>query len=669
MLRAYDCGNAKWIWALCLLLAASVDADDAVRSPAVIPVADFVRLPEYAEAKLSPTGKYLAVSMRRDDTKIVAVLTLDTLSIASIVKFNTPNEAYHFHWANDERLLVSLAMTPSGFDFPVATGELWAVDADGSRGRMVFGRRATDSGVVSALSVADGFNGAHRITSMLPDDPKHVLITTYGANRGHEHITDAALLDVYSGHLRTVAHAPLRDAFLLADRSGVVRFAAGRNKALEFELHYKATAKAPWQRVAASAYGTGELIPIGFTDDPNKVFVLDGRSSDTRGLFVLDLTTGQQEVSFRDPRVDVDSVLIAQPDDVVYGVRYVPAGIAYHVIENAAPFAAILHAAQKRFPGAYVDITSYTRDRTRALVHVITDRDAGTFYLYDVAGGVFSYLLGSRRWLDPARMAPVHAVEITARDGARLQGFVTRPLNWTSPGPLVVMPHGGPHGANDGPLFDATAQLLAHYGYAVLTVNYRGSGGYGAAFQAAGFGQWGGVIQQDISDATRWAIVEGLADPARIAIFGTSFGAYAAMQNAILEPDLYRCAIGVSGVYDLPLLFESGDVRARATGLSYLRTVIGEDRHALERISPVYQAARLRVPVLLAHGALDQRTPVSHARRLRDALVAAGNDVEYLEQPREAHDFLDPAHRAELFEKVLAFLHRHLALRAAANAG
>jgi dipeptidyl aminopeptidase/acylaminoacyl peptidase len=200
-------------------------------------------------------------------------------------------------------------------------------------------------------------------------------------------------------------------------------------------------------------------------------------------------------------------------------------------------------------------------------------------------------------------------------------------------------------------------------------VNYRGSGGYGAAFQAAGVGQWGGVIQQDISDATRWTIAEGLADPDRIAIFGTSFGAYAAMQNAILEPDLYRCAIGVSGVYDLPLLFESGDVRARATGLSYLRTVIGDDRNALERISPRYQAARLELPVLLAHGALDVRTPVAHARRLRDALIAAGNDIEYLEQPREAHDFLDPENRAELFEKVLAFLDRHLALRAAANAG
>jgi dipeptidyl aminopeptidase/acylaminoacyl peptidase len=330
------------------------------------------------------------------------------------------------------------------------------------------------------------------------------------------------------------------------------------------------------------------------------------------------------------------------------------------VIDTAQPFAALLHAAQAHFPGAYVDVTSITRDHTRALVQVITDRDPGTFYLYDAGAGVFTYLLGSRRWLDPARLAPVRAIDITARDGQLLQGFLTLPLTWASPGPLVVIPHGGPHGARDGPLFDATAQMLAHYGYAVLTVNYRGSDGYGMAFKTAGFGEWGGVIQQDITDATRWAIAKGIADPGRIAIFGTSFGAYAAMQNALLEPTLYRCAIGVSGVYDLTLLFETGDVSRYALGLRYLRQVIGDDHAMLERNSPLHNVARLRVPVLLAHGGIDSRTPVAHARRLRDALEAQGNEVEYLEEPREAHDFVDPVHRAELFEKVLVFLRRHL---------
>jgi dipeptidyl aminopeptidase/acylaminoacyl peptidase len=631
---------------------------------APIPVRDFVRPAEYDDAKLSPTGKYLAVAMRRDGKKVVAVLTLDTLAVASIVKFNEPNEAYHFHWANDERLLVSLATMTPVLDFPVATGELYAVDADGSNGLMIFGRRAADPKELSGIRTAADYHGVHRITSLLPDDPRHVLITTYDDNGGREQITNGALLDVYTGALQRVTHAPLRDAFLLADPAGVIRFAMGRNKNLEYELYYKQDAKAAWTRVTTSAFGSGELIPIGFTSEPNKVFVLDNRSTATRGLFVLDLTTGNLETTFRDPRVDIDSVLVAQPDGVVYGARYVPAAVAYYFVDAAQPFAGILRAAQQHFPGAYIDITSFTRDRARALVHVISDRDAGMFYLYDARDGTFKYQLASRRWLDPDRMASVRAVDIAARDGQLLQGFVTTPLHWVAPGPVVVMPHGGPHGAKDGPLFDATAQLLAHYGYAVLTVNYRGSDGYGAAFKAAGFGQWGGVIQHDITDATRWAIANGLADPRRIAIFGTSFGAYAAMMNPILEPGLYRCAIGLSGVYDLPLMFETGDIKRRGFGLNYLRKVIGEDRATLESISPVQNVGRLTVPVLLAHGGADTHTPVIHARRLRDALLAAGDDVEYIEEPREAHDFLDPDNRAALFERILAFLQLNLAVPA-----
>jgi dipeptidyl aminopeptidase/acylaminoacyl peptidase len=192
-------------------------------------------------------------------------------------------------------------------------------------------------------------------------------------------------------------------------------------------------------------------------------------------------------------------------------------------------------------------------------------------------------------------------------------------------------------------------------------VNYRGSNGYGSAFKAAGFGQWGGLIQTDIVDATRWAVARSGADPQRVAIMGTSFGAYAAMQNAIEAPGLYRCAIGISGVYDLPLLYDSGDVQESSLGLTYLRTVIGNDRAKLEAISPVHNVARLKIPVLLAHGRLDTRTPVAHARRLRNALRAQGGDVEYIEQPREAHDFIDPEHRSALFEKILAFLAVNLA--------
>ncbi len=639
----------------CPFAYASTDA-----SP--MPVRDFARQPEFEEAKLSPTGKYLAVALRRDGAKILVVLRHDTLDVASVVRFNAPNEVDRFYWANDERLLVSLAISFGAYEFPMSTGELHAVDADGRNGRMVFGQRAEDRDAPGRIGGARDFTGGHSILHLLPNDPRHVLIATYRSNKGREQISEGALLDVYSGALRTVATAPLRDAFMLADNAGVVRFALGRNKNFDFEVHYRSDAKSPWQRVATASIGEGQLLPIAFADAPNKVYVVDSRTSDTNALSLLDLDNGALQQLFHDPRVDIDRAALAEPDRVLYAARYVPGTIEYHVIDAAKPYAAIFKAALGRFPNSSVDITSVTRDQRRALVHVVGDRDAGTFYEFDAGDASFTRVLTARRWLDPSRLAPVRPVSIVARDGQALQGYLTRIKGASDPGPLVVMPHGGPFGVSDLPLFDDIAQLFAQYGYAVLTVNYRGSSGYGRRFLAAGFGQWDGLIQRDIADATRWAISNGVADPKRIAIFGISFGAYSAVMNAMLEPDLYRCAVGISGVYDLPLMLESGDVRRRAVGRSFLQQAIGDDRAALERSSPVYNAARITVPLFIAHGTLDARAPVEHARELRDAMAAQGRPVEYLENAREGHGFYGEDNRTELYERVLRFIGRYLSV-------
>ncbi len=637
----------------CLAFAAEI---------APIPVRDFARLPEFEDAKLSPTGQYLAVAMRRDGAKILVVLRHDTLEVASVVKFNAPNEVDRFYWANDERLLVSLAITFGAYEFPMSTGELHAVDADGQNGRMVFGQRAEDRDAPGRLGGVKDFVGGHSVLHLLPNDPRHVLIGTYRSNKGREQISEAALLDIYTGQLRTVAYAPLRDAFMLADNDGVVRFALGRNKDFAFEVHYRRDAKSPWQRVATTSIGEGQLLPIAFADAPNKVYVVDNRASDTNALSLLDLDSGAVQELFHDPRVDLDRAALAEPDRVLYAARYVPGTIDYYVIDEAKPYAAILKAALARFPNASIDITSSTRDRSRALVRVVSDRDAGTFYEYDAGDASFKRVLTARRWLDPARLAAVTPVTITARDGQPLQGYVTRADGASGAGPLIVMPHGGPFAVSDVPLFDEIAQLFAQYGYAVLTVNYRGSSGYGRKFLAAGFGQWDGLIQRDIADATRWAISSGVADPKRIAIFGISFGAYSAVMNSMLEPDLYQCAVGISGVYDLPLMLESGDVRRRAAGRAFLQQAIGDDRAALERSSPVQNAARIKVPLFIAHGSLDVRAPVEHARELRDAMAAQGRPVEYLENAHEGHGFYDVDNRTELYERVLAFVGRYLSV-------
>ncbi|HET8539390.1 MAG TPA: alpha/beta fold hydrolase [Anaeromyxobacter sp.] len=248
--------------------------------------------------------------------------------------------------------------------------------------------------------------------------------------------------------------------------------------------------------------------------------------------------------------------------------------------------------------------------------------------------------------LDAELDAPTSAGELYAVDATGKGGRLA----------MVVLPHGGPHFVRDRWSFDPEVQLLASAGYAVLRVNYRGSHGYGDAYEEAGYGRWGDRVVQDVVDATRWAVRKGFADPDRICAYGASFGAYASLQAAILAPDLFRCAVGFAGVYDLTRMSWTGDIPWTHHGRGYVRRAIGTDEAALKAASPVYNANKLRARVLLVHGEEDQRAPLAHAERMRKALVEAGRPPGWLVEPREGHGFYDETARERMWTRVLAFL-------------
>ena len=269
--------------------------------------------------------------------------------------------------------------------------------------------------------------------------------------------------------------------------------------------------------------------------------------------------------------------------------------------------------------------------------------------------------LASRPDLKSDHLSKVEPVEFIARDGLKIRGFLTTPKGAEEKRlPMVVVVHGGPHGVYDRYEFDWETQLFASRGYAVLQVNYRGSGGRGREFQGAGYGCWGREMQDDITDGVRWAIGDGVADPQRICIYGGSYGAYAALTGAFREPDLYRCAIGMAGVYDLQLMFEKGDIQSVERGLNYLRKAVGTDDEELKRRSPVYNAEKIRAKVLLLHGKLDERAPFEHAKRMREALEKAGNPPEWSTEWGEGHGFFDEANRAAAYRRILEFLGKNL---------
>jgi len=254
----------------------------------------------------------------------------------------------------------------------------------------------------------------------------------------------------------------------------------------------------------------------------------------------------------------------------------------------------------------------------------------------------------------------VRPVALKARDGLPLHGFLTVPSGSDGRNlPMVVMPHGGPFHVFDNGQYDRETQILAAAGYAVLQVNFRGSGNYGRAHAQAGAQQWGAAMQDDVTDATRWAIAQGIADARRICIYGASYGAYAAMMGAAREQGLYQCAAGYVGVYDLPLMFARGDVQERDSGVTFLREWLG-DPAKLGAVSPVNLATQIKVPVFLAAGGEDKRAPIQHTERMEAALKRAGTPVESLYYKTEGHGFYTLAHRTEYYDKLLAFLSRSL---------
>ena len=256
-------------------------------------------------------------------------------------------------------------------------------------------------------------------------------------------------------------------------------------------------------------------------------------------------------------------------------------------------------------------------------------------------------------------MARVKPVELKARDGLAMRGYLTLPPGKDERNlPLIIYPHGGPFGIYDTWGFDTDPQILAAAGYAVLQVNYRGSGNYGRSFHQSGAQQWGLTMQDDLTDATRWAIEQGIADPNRICIYGASYGAYAALMGVAKEPDLYKCAVGYIGVYDLVKL-SAQDSRVSKRMNTWTSEWMGTGEK-LGPVSPNRIANRIKVPVFLAAGGEDETAPIDQSESMEAALRKVGVPVETLYYRTEGHGFYDVEHREEYYRRLLAFLSRSL---------
>jgi dipeptidyl aminopeptidase/acylaminoacyl peptidase len=639
-------------------------------------VEDFIRKPKFNNIQISPTGEYYAATVPVPGgrkTALVIVRRSDRKVTATMGVPGDQTQVADFHWVSNERIVLASAMKIGAHEAPQLTGELFGVDADGGKANMLIGFRREGKALGSAIGDAKTQEVFARVIDTLQSDDKNVIISVTPFTR--DAYTRAEKMDVFTGRRVQVAQVPVRNAQFLTDNAGQVRFALAMEVDRTYKLFYRADDKAEWKLISSTTK-TGLIDePVGFSADNTTAYLRVGHEQGPDSIVAWNTVEDKRTEILRDDNSDPWPIRIQGQrrkfilsDDVALGQLrgfVLMDGLPRKVfIDEQSSFAKLYRRLERAFANQDVTVTSMTSDGKLALVAVDSDRNPGDFYVFDTTTNKAEHLLSASDWIDPAALAPVKPISFKARDGLEIQGYLTSPVGGEARNvPLIILIHGGPFGIFDTWGFDREAQMLAAHGYGVLQVNFRGSGNHGDGFENAGRRQWGGKMQDDITDATKWAIQQGVADPARICLYGASYGGYASLMGVAKEPDLYRCAAGYVGAYDLPSMHTTGDIQERKSGENYVYEWIGQ-KEELAAVSPNRIANRIKAPVFLAAGGQDQRTPMKHTEMMEKALRAANVPVEAVYYPTEGHGFYKTENERDYYGKLLTFFQRHLGGRA-----
>jgi dienelactone hydrolase len=651
----------KSLLATSMLAVACVLAAPA-QATTLQPVRDFVSHPAYGTVKISPNGEYLAVTVDKGEQDVLAVMRTSDLKLVKVNQLPDSKSVGSFYWVSPDRLMFNAIKKLGGYAQPFNTGEWFAVNADGSQARplIFYGTRdATQRGKTV---------GAERFSLLdtLRDDDQNVIMQATSPRSSEGVGTEVYRMDTLSGRRVSLGRAPKENCSIALDADKEPRFAvcsSSKDEEGEYDERtelYRRDDKG-WTLVNASKSG-GKHLSVIRTTVAGTVYAEQDDGKAPAAVGTLSTATGEFTPLFQDKVAEVSDYIWSTDESTLVGVVTEAGAPAVKLIDENSPDAELYASLAGAFEGQMVDFASQTQDGKKIIVSVYSDSNPGELYLYDRDTGKARFLMQRKPELDKKKMASVKPFNFTSRDGKLIHGYLTLPHGSNGKNlPLIVNPHGGPIGPRDNWGFNWEAQLLASRGYAVLQVNYRGSGGYGKAFQDAGHLQWGQGIQNDIIDATQWAIGQGYVDKDRICIYGGSFGGYSSLMAPIRAPGLFQCTFGYVGVYDVDMMFKKGDIPERESGQRYLRRTHGSDTKSWAENSPARRAGEVKIPVYLAAGARDVRTPPEQTELMNKALIAAGNPPEgMIIQSGEMHGFYDVENRVKLYTTMLEFFSRHI---------
>ncbi|TRW79302.1 S9 family peptidase [Mycolicibacterium sp. 018/SC-01/001] len=615
----------------------------------LIPVADLFRPPTRAAATISPDGTTLAFLAPWQNRLNVWISDLeDEAAEPRCVTADANRSVLHYEWTDDPRCLIYLQDVNGDENWHV-----FRVNLDHPEPTAV---DLTPFPGVMALPIREVKNGT----------------TTVMMNKREITLLDAYELDIATGQLTLLAENPGHvNNWLSNDRGDLLATSLTSDGDLELSrahggaLHHIA-------RFDGADYPVG-IHPMTITPDGTGVWMGSNRGTDRTRLVRVDLTTGAETEVDSHPEFDLDPRAAVSPvipgpliqdkrTGELLAVRYYG---ERQIIRALDPnFADVLANLEELSDG---DLGRLSSDESgqRWVVGFNHDREPGVTYLYDHRTGQSRQLFRPLPHLDPAALAPMQPVTFTARDGLELHGYLTLPVGVEPRAlPLVLTVHGGPW-YRDSWGFDAGVQLLANRGYAVLQVNFRGSTGYGKAFLQAAVGEFAQKMHDDLIDGVDWAIEQGYADRERVAIFGGSYGGYAALVGITFTPDVFAAAVDYVGISDLANFMRTLPPIARPQLANNWHAYVGdpddpEQLADMRARSPITRVDQVRTPLLVIQGANDVRVVQAESDNLVAALRERGVDVDYLVQSTEGHGAVNPETVIEMYEKVSDFLATHL---------
>jgi len=604
----------------------------------------FLQPPKVIEASLSPDGRHLAFIGTNliDDDVYTGLVLVDTDSGQSRLirgpqrmhKVDTPNLVYiclpiSVDWMSNDVLAV---------DFNDETAE--QVGLDGKKVGWLGSR----------------FLGMIRLDG---DKAKVALVKRYSDadDLGTVAVKNEDIAPLKLG----IESGPI--ARLLTDSTGLIRVLQTVETAKDVDvtrvsIWFRDSEAAGWRNVIDQSLTEDRIRPVFISPEPNHLIVQARNGGDRLAMWDYDVEhKAFGAVAAAHPSEDI--VAIDVDDGARDFKRVATEGLKRQTVWFDQRMTRLQASIDAALPGHVNDLQG--TDGTQILVTSSSDVDPGKYMLLDSRTMTLKEIVSAHPEIDPARMQPVQLLHYPSFDGLSIPAYLTLPGSPAKPAPTIVLIHGGPQ-ARDHWAWHQDVQLFAAHGYAVFQPQFRGSSGFGKHFEEAGYGQWGQAMQADITAGVRYLIDHKIADPDRICIIGGSYGGYAALWGLAQTPDLYKCGVSLAGVSDLEkeLRFDS-DISKSAVQREYARSRIGDPalmKATFDSVSPLQHADLIRAPLLLAHGKLDERVPLSQGRQMYDRMRALHKDVQWLAFDNEHHSLWFVENQRDFYDAVFALLER-----------